>query len=161
MTFTATVSGSGGTPTGTVTFKDGSTIWALGLKFGSGYLLISSLTVAGSPHSITAVYGGDSTFAGSTSSGLTQTVNQASSSTAVTSSNNPSTFGSSVTFTATVTPSAATGTVTFKDGSTTLGTGTLSSGTATYTTTTLIVGSHSITADMAEMLMMLVAHQQP
>ncbi len=49
-------------------------------------------------------------------------------------------------FTATVTPSAATGTVTFKDGSTTLGTGTLSSGKTTFSTSALAVGSHSITA---------------
>src|ERR1039458_10509212 len=66
--------------------------------------------------------------------------------TTVKSSLNPSTYGSTVTFTATVTPSAATGTVTFKDGSTTLGTGTISSGTATYSTSKLAVGSHLITA---------------
>src|ERR1700719_786283 len=61
-------------------------------------------------------------------------------------SGTPSTYASSVMFTATVSPSAATGTVTFKDGSTTLGTGTLSSGTATFATGTLSLGSHSITA---------------
>lgn len=59
-------------------------------------------------------------------------------------------FGTSVKFTATVTPTSGTptptGTVTFKDGTTTLGTGTLSSGVATYTTTTLALGSHSVTA---------------
>jgi hypothetical protein len=37
--------------------------------------------------------------------------------TTLSSSANPSTYGSSVTFTATVSPSAATGTVTFKNGS--------------------------------------------
>ena len=61
------------------------------------------------------------------------------------SSTTPS-YGASVTFTATVAPSAATGTVTFKDGATTLGTGTISSGTATYSTSALATGSHSITA---------------
>src|SRR5580698_4701967 len=50
------------------------------------------------------------------------------------SSLNPSTYGNSVTFTATVTPSAATGTVTFKNGSVVMGTGTISSGQATYIT---------------------------
>jgi subtilase family serine protease len=56
--------------------------------------------------------------------------------------------GTSVTFTATVTPSTATGTVSFyNNGSTTaLGSGTLSSGTATFTTSTLPVGSDSVTA---------------
>ena len=61
-------------------------------------------------------------------------------------SGTPSVLGAGVTFTADVTPSAATGTVTFKDGTTTLGTGQLASGVATFTTTTLAAGSHSITA---------------
>jgi len=51
------------------------------------------------------------------------------------SSANPSTIGQSVTFTATVTPSEATGTVNFKNGATQLGSPVaLSSGIATYTT---------------------------
>ena len=59
--------------------------------------------------------------------------------------------GQAVTFIATVTTPVVgvpgpTGTVTFKDGSTTLGTSTLSGNTATFTTSTLSVGSHSITA---------------
>ena len=67
--------------------------------------------------------------------------------TTVTSSLNPSQFGDSVTFTATVTPTAATGTVTFMDGANTIGTGTLNaSGVATFSTSTLVAGSHSITA---------------
>ncbi len=70
------------------------------------------------------------------------------SATALTSSLNPSTVGQSVTFTATVTGTGGTptGTVTFKDGTTTLGTGTLAGGVATFTTTALTQGSHPITA---------------
>jgi hypothetical protein len=141
--FTATVTPSAAT--GTVTFKDGSTTLGTG-TLSSGKATYSTSTLAVGSHSITAVYGGDSNYNGSTSSALTQTVNKANSTTTVASSKNPSTFGSYVTFTAIVTPSTATGTVTFKDGSTTLGTGTLSSGRATYSTSTLAAGSHSITA---------------
>ncbi len=56
--------------------------------------------------------------------------------------------GDNVTFTATVTPSTATGTVNFYDnGSTTaLGSGTLAEGVATFSTTTLPVGSNSVVA---------------
>ncbi len=54
--------------------------------------------------------------------------------------------GASVTLTAVVTPSTATGSVTFNNGSTALGTVALSSGTAALTTTTLPVGANSITA---------------
>ena len=66
--------------------------------------------------------------------------------TAVTSSVNPSQLPQSTTLTATVTPTTATGTVTFKDGATTLGTGTLASGVATYVATFSVTGSHSLTA---------------
>ena len=75
-----------------------------------------------------------------------QAVAKTNTTTTLASSLNPSTYGSSVTFTATVSPSTATGTVTFKNGTTTLGTGTLSGGKATYSTSTLAVGSNSITA---------------
>jgi hypothetical protein len=51
-----------------------------------------------------------------------------------------------VTFIANVTPNAATGTVTFKDGSKTLGTGILSAGSASFSINSLTVGSHTITA---------------
>ncbi|MGB0065941.1 MAG: chitobiase/beta-hexosaminidase C-terminal domain-containing protein, partial [Terracidiphilus sp.] len=63
----------------------------------------------------------------------------------VTSSSNPSTYGSSVTFTATIS-SGPTGTITFYDGGTSIGTGTISGGSATLTTNGLAVGAHSITA---------------
>ena len=69
--------------------------------------------------------------------------------TTLSSSMNPSALGSTVTVTATVADdsSAATGTVTFKDGAATLGTGTLNSSVqATFATATLAVGSHAITA---------------
>lgn len=55
-------------------------------------------------------------------------------------------YGELVTFTATVLPDSATGTVTFYDGGTALGSGTLSSGMASYSTSSLSAGSHSITA---------------
>jgi hypothetical protein len=55
-------------------------------------------------------------------------------------------YGTSVTFTAAVT-TGATGTVTFRDGSTVLGTGTLSAGSATFATSALAVADHSITAN--------------
>src|SRR6202050_484731 len=143
VTFTATVTPSAAT--GTVTFKDGSTTLGTG-TLSSGKATFSASTLAAGSHSITAAYGGDTNYNSSTSSTLTQTVNKANTTVTLASSANPSTYGASVTFTATVSPSAATGTVTFNDGATTLGTGTLSSGKATFSTSTLTAGSHSITA---------------
>ena len=71
-----------------------------------------------------------------------------STSTVLSSSLNPSVFGQSVIFTATVTSGSGTptGSVEFFDGSTSLGTSNLSSGSATLTTSALSAGSHEITA---------------
>jgi hypothetical protein len=54
--------------------------------------------------------------------------------------------GTAVTFTATVAPAAATGTVNFLEGTTTLGSAPVSGGVATFATSALTVGAHSVTA---------------
>ena len=153
VTVTATVapaSGSG-TPTGSLTFTvDGTPQTATGLSQGTAQIVLPSL--AGGAHSVTAAYGGDSTYgASSTSSALTITVQPAADSiTLISSASGPVSAGTSVTFTATIVPAAGsatpTGSVIFKDGTTQLGAITVSGGTAAYSTTTLTVGSHSITA---------------
>src|ERR1035441_9919805 len=74
-TFTATVTGSGGTPTGTVTFMDGTTALGTGTLNGSGVAYFGTGALAAGPaHSITAVYSADVNFNASTSSVLSQTV---------------------------------------------------------------------------------------
>jgi hypothetical protein len=73
-------------------------------------------------------------------------VNKANTVTVLSSSLNPSTFGQAVKFMASMTPNIATGSITFKDGSTTLGTIGLSSGSASINISALTVGSHNITA---------------
>jgi len=152
VTFTATVATAGThPPTGTVTFKDGSTALGMGTLNGSLMATLTTSALAGGSHSITAVYGGDANNAGSTSSALPEAI-VATTTTALTASANSIPSGASVTFTATVTAvnstgPAPTGTVTFKNGTSTLGTGTLASGVATLTTTTLVtIGTDSITA---------------
>src|SRR5439155_1053879 len=78
VTFTATVtakSPAAGTPTGTVTFKDGSRTLGTGTLDGSGQATFVTSTLALGSHSITATYGGSSTFNPSTSPTFTQTVN--------------------------------------------------------------------------------------
>jgi len=141
--FTATVTPT--TATGTVTFTNGSTTLGTGtISAGKATFSISTLVVGS--NSIKASYGGDTNDNGSTSSVLTQRVNEGNTTVTLASSANPSAYGASVTFTATVTPTTATGTVTFTDGSTTLGTATISNGSATYSTSTLASGSQSIKA---------------
>jgi hypothetical protein len=152
VTFTAFVSGATTTPTGTVTFLDGSTSLGTGTLNTNGVATLTTSGLSAGSHTITARYGGDATFAPVTSSAVAQMVNQAASTTTLTGSPNPSSSGQAVTFTATVSATAPgagtpTGTVTFMEGTTVLGTGSLIAGSATFQITTLSVGAHQITAD--------------
>src|SRR5207237_9833232 len=85
-----------------VTFKDGSTTLCSAVAIDSGgkaTCAINSLDVAGSPHSITAIYSGDSNYKASpASTASSQGVNQAGTTTSVGSSSNPSRYGQPVTF---------------------------------------------------------------
>jgi YVTN family beta-propeller protein len=151
VTFTATVmpvAPATGTPTGTVTFMDGTTALGTGTLDASGNASFSTTSLSAGSHSITAVYGGDTNFAGSTSAALTEQI-QATTTTTL-SPVSSAVYGSSVTLTATVTSKTSgtpTGMVTFLDGTKTLGTASLnSSGVATFSTSLLGAGSQSLSA---------------
>ncbi len=154
VTFTVNVaaaSATAGTPTGTVSFYDGTTLLDTETLDGNGDVSFSTGTLPLGSDSITADYSGDSTFLPSSAS-LTQQVDQDASTLTLTASANPAVWGQNVTFTATVSPvSPATGmpsgTVTFYDGDTLLGTVTLDgNGEASFSSSTLPLGSDSITA---------------
>jgi hypothetical protein len=105
-------------------------------------------TVAGSPYAIVASAATGTGLGNYTISYVngSLTLSKASIGLSMSSSLSTAVHGREVTFTATVTGTGATGTVTFKDGETSLGSSTLSNGTATYATSTLSAGTHSITA---------------
>ena len=157
VTFTATVtpvSGSG--ETGTVTFYDnGSSIGTGSVSGGTATLATTTLPQGTDP--ITATYGGDGTFAGSsTASALSQVVNSSvlGTTTLLTSSTNPSTVSQTPTLQATVQAiggSNYTGTVTLYEGSTAVQTQPVSSGgVALFSPTQLAsayaIGNHTFTA---------------
>jgi hypothetical protein len=149
VSFTAMVSGSGATPTGTVQFFSGGTwIGTATLSSGSAVFKIDSLG-AGS-HTITADYSGDAVYAAADSTTVTQVVSKAATTVKLTSSLNPAASGVSVTFTATVArvgaDPAPTGTVQFLSGGVMFASGTISGGVATTSTSSLTVGAHDITA---------------
>lgn len=77
VTFTATVSGAGGTPTGTVTFYAGAALLGANDLDAGGVTTLAVSGLAVGTHAITAVYAGDATFAGSTSAPLQQVVEEA------------------------------------------------------------------------------------
>jgi endoglucanase len=132
---------------GTVTFYDGTTSLGTGTLSSGTATLATSFSTAGT-HSITAVYGGSTTYATSTSSVVSITVTGSLTPTTTTLSSSTTTpkAGANFTLTATVSPSAATGTVTFYSGTTALGTGTINSGVATLSTSIATAGSYSLTA---------------
>src|SRR5215813_13359693 len=142
VTFTAPASGPSGTFTGGVTT-------AIVNTDGGGVATAPAFTAnatVGGPYNVNA------TVNGITPAALfSLTNNKAATAAAVVSSVNPSDFGQSVTFTATVTSGAGTptGTVQFKDNGANLGVPVAlnPSGVAQFTTTTLTGGAHTIAAD--------------
>ncbi len=151
VTLTASVRSTLGTPTGTVVFYDASSINTVGsaaLISGSASISVSSL--GGGAHSITATYQGSLAFASSTSAPLNQVVKPAATTTALTSSLNPSLAGQAVTFTATMTsiggnpPNGEL--VTFYYGENALGPAFVTDGIASLTASSLGPGTHAISA---------------
>jgi hypothetical protein len=147
VTLTATVTGGSIPKGGIMTFKDGSTVIGTAkVDPTTGIAIFTTNSLASGSHSLTAEYSGNSAYLGATSNSATQLVRTVSTTT-VTSNNLNVAYQASVTFTATISNSSATGTVDFFDGSTRIAQGVaLSGGVATFTTSTLSAGPHSITA---------------
>ena len=155
-TLTATISvvGGGATPTGLVTFLDGTTTLGTATLDGSGVATLAVANLAVSFHPITAAYGGDANDQVSTSPTVGLFVGQDATATTLAAAPGTSAFGQSVTLTATVGVVAPgvgspSGLVTFSDGPNVLGTATISGGVAVLSVATLGVGSHSLTASYA------------
>jgi hypothetical protein len=148
VTFTATVTSSSGTPTGTVVFFDSST--ELGTAtLANGIAAVSTSNLVAASHPVTAVYQGSLKYNSSASSSLNQVVTIAMTATSLMSSRNPSPVMQAVSYTATVTSSyggGATGTVTFSDGSSAVSTVSVTGNKATFSQKYLVVGTHAIIA---------------
>ncbi len=149
ITFTATLTGVGPQPTGTVDFMNGQQLLGTA-NVVAGVATFSTASLPAGPTTITAAYSGDQTYAVSSGT-ILQTVTQLQTAPTIllVSDVNPAAFGATVTFTATVTGSGATptGTVTFLDGQRQpLATVTLVAGVATFSTSALPAGPNSIDA---------------
>lgn len=112
--------------------------WCPPLHRRAAMRLLSMSTIAA-----IAGCGGGGTVPGSSS---TTSSGTSSSTTALAASTSSTTTGTSITLTASVSPSAASGKVTFYDGTTALGTGTLSSGKAALSASFSTAGTHVLTA---------------
>jgi Bacterial Ig-like domain (group 3) len=148
VTFTATVTGTGGTPTGTVSFSlDGGPPVSVPLSSGQAAFVTSAMSPG--THSMTAAYGGDASNAPSSAS-TTHVVNVSGTDIALTFAPNPAVALQVVTLTATVTaapPGAGTptGVVHFRDAGNTFASATLSNGVATLAWG-FDAGAHSVSA---------------
>lgn len=98
VTFTATVTpqGGGGTPTGTVTFKDGNAVLATVNLDANGRASYATTRLIVGMHPITAVYNGDAHFRTSTSAVVNQTVTKAP--LKITANDRTKTYGQAVNF---------------------------------------------------------------
>jgi uncharacterized repeat protein (TIGR03803 family) len=141
-TLKATVTGSGSTPTGSVTFAaDGATLATVNLASGVASLTASSNGLPPATYPVIATYSGSSSYSGSASSATNVTLSKAPTSTALSVTPTSVTPPATVTLKATVkrTASGATGTPTgsvtfYADGSVALATVNLnSSGVASLT----------------------------
>jgi alpha-tubulin suppressor-like RCC1 family protein len=145
-TFTALVAGD--SPTGSVQFKDGGNNLgdAVPLVGGVATLRVSTLSLGA--HSLSATYSGNSTNAGSSSNSFTHTVYAVlTTRVSLSSSPNPSSSAQSITLITTVTgDTPPTGSVTFRDGGTTLATVGLANGVASTTVSGLSAGTHQLIA---------------
>lgn len=159
ITFTATItntSSTSGTPTGAITFSDGATVLATQPLASSSSTTATAIfptsTLAAGTHTITATYVPTGAFSASTAV-LTQVINALASVTSLTAAPNPANFGQPVTLVAGAAGAiitggvpTPTGTITFFDGATQLGSAPILAGQATITTSTLTVGTHTLTA---------------
>jgi hypothetical protein len=166
-TFTATVAppaGGSGTPTGAVTFIEDGLNEALAVTLVGGQATFVETQLTAGSHAISAIYYGDSYFAGSSALPFTQVVAKdttavtmtstvlGSNGTSISSSKETSVIGHQVILRATVTalaPGAGipTGSVAFVDAGMILGTSMLDqNGTVAFATADLVAGAHPITA---------------
>ena len=146
--FTIAVSYAGPDPAGTVqVLVDGAAVATLPVDAAGTALYSTAFTTAGT-HTVAAQYEGNALNLGSTSSTFTQSVSKATPTTTLGAGPDPTPFGTAVPLTATVAGGYfPTGSVTFKEGATTIATVPLGTGgTASASATGLAAGSHTFTA---------------
>ncbi len=153
--FTATVTNSNGPAlTGSVTFKNGTTVMGSAPLSSSGVSSITISTFAPGSYGITATYNGDTDDTPSSSAAISETITQIATVTTLNTDANVLNAGATLHLSASVAlapganpDGALTGSVTFLDGSTVLGTVAMNTGgQPILAISTLSVGSHSITA---------------
>ncbi|MHB1960104.1 MAG: Ig-like domain repeat protein, partial [Acidobacteriaceae bacterium] len=131
---------------GTVQFYDSTWNYANVATSGSGASSTFSASTPGT-YQLYASWPGDTNYSAATSTPINVTFVMANSSVSLACTPNPADLGQAVSCAATVSGGANGESVDFLDGATQIGAGTISSGVATFSTTSLAVGTHSLTAE--------------
>jgi hypothetical protein len=148
VTLTASVSGDSGgrgSPPGTITFYNGSTVLDSGARLVAGTVSFTTTTLPPGIDYLTCTYSGSGAFAPSSCNIVPVTITSSSSAIALTSSLNPAPNLTPITFTAQVPPGSG-GTIIFNVNGQNIPTTPNAAGTSTYTISTLTFGSYLITA---------------
>jgi uncharacterized protein with beta-barrel porin domain len=138
VTGTATLTTAGGSGTGAISYA---------VTTGSCSVTGSVLSAGSIAETcvVTATKAADASYSAATATVSVQVLNQAVSTVTLASSSLNPMVGQSVNLTATLTPSTATGTASFKDGATVIGSASISGGVASVVTSALAIGSHNLT----------------
>ncbi len=148
--FTAIVASGAGTPGGSVQFRVDGVNLGSAVSLSNGQASLSTASLSGGVHTITAQYSGSANYAASSGTlSPNQTVSPASGLVSLTASVNPSVLGQSVSFTATVAGNAPTGAISFSDNGGPIAgcqNVTMVNRTAACTTTLTTMGTHPIGA---------------
>ena len=148
VTLTANVSadiGGRGSPAGSITFYNGSTVIAAGVHLTTGTASFTTTTLPPGIDYLTCTYSGTATFAPSTCNTVAVTITQSSSAITLTSSLNPAPSLTPITFTAQVAPGSS-GTIIFNVNGQNITTTPNTAGTSSTSTSSLTPGSYLITA---------------
>ena len=150
VTLTVVSSTPNGTITGTVSFLDGGTAINAATLSGAGGASFSTAGLAAGTHDLSVQYNGDTLNMAAQSNTVSEVVQQATTTTTLSTSNANAAVGTTVTFTALVVSaggSTPTGTVSFQSGTTTLGTSAVASnGSATWVASGLKPGTYALVA---------------
>jgi hypothetical protein len=147
VTFTATISASSGSPTGSVTFSDGNSTLGVA-SLSNGVATYATSTLSAGSHNLTASYAANGNF-GASSASLTEVIDGLPTATSFTTLPNPSYAYQQITAEVQVSGSTGripTGTITYYDGSASVTTVPLNQGVARTAFSFIAAGSYTLTA---------------
>jgi lysophospholipase L1-like esterase len=133
-------------PSGSISFADGSNSLGSAPLAANGIATLTTSNLTNGIHSFTAAYAGNGNFSASTSAAATLTVRYANTTLSLSSARSSYAYADTVTLNAMLNPTGGTGTITFLDGAQALAQVPVAGGVASFSSTSLALGTHTLTA---------------